>query len=176
MEESVFLKLFQVISSDPSSAVMEAKNFSSDTSWIRLQASEAAVGGATAAVIPVFHLPVLAADIAFLMNRMSYCCWGIGSIYGCTVEGKADFAIILAHWAGAISDDKLNSSTWDGKCIMPLVVGCKLNPQQQRVSDFVASFKRRGRFCHHYFVVRYRLLPLLISNANLYDILPRRNF
>ena len=55
--------------------------------------------------IPGLHLIGIAADIAFLMNRMSVCSFGIGSIegynndFGIILE-KEDFAIVLSIWSG----------------------------------------------------------------------------
>ena len=61
--------------------------------------------GAAAMAIPGAHLAALAADIVFLMNRMSVCSYGIGAIYGynrfsTNILEEEDFANILAYWAG----------------------------------------------------------------------------
>ncbi|MCA9068187.1 MAG: hypothetical protein KDA84_04655 [Planctomycetaceae bacterium] len=64
--------------------------------------------GAASVAIPGLHLIGIAADVAFLMNRMSVCSYGIGAILGnengCgNILEAADFAVILARWAGDAS-------------------------------------------------------------------------
>ena len=61
--------------------------------------------GAAAGALPGLHLLGATADLAFLMNRMSVCCYGIGAIKGYQALGidileREDFALILALWAG----------------------------------------------------------------------------
>lgn len=73
--------------------------------WKAKQKSLATASGAGAMAAPGAHLATLAADIAFLMNRMSVCSYGIGAIrsfdesYGNILE-EEDFANVLAMWAG----------------------------------------------------------------------------
>ncbi|GGR73776.1 hypothetical protein GCM10008959_38860 [Deinococcus seoulensis] len=61
--------------------------------------------GAVSGAIPGLHLVGAAADIAFLMNRMAVCCYGIGAIkchqsLGDNFLEREDFALILALWSG----------------------------------------------------------------------------
>lgn len=61
--------------------------------------------GALAMTLPGLHLVGMAADVAFLMNRMAVCCYGIGAIAGAAkglgnILEHEDFAIILARWSG----------------------------------------------------------------------------
>jgi len=56
-------------------------------------------------LIPGVHLATLTADVAFLMNRMSVCSYGLGAIYGYNrfsqnLLEQEDFPNILALWAG----------------------------------------------------------------------------
>ncbi len=69
------------------------------------QASMVTASGAGAAAIPGIHLFGVAADVLFLMNRMSVCSYGIGAIIGeRTGNGSIleddDFAYVLAKWSG----------------------------------------------------------------------------
>jgi hypothetical protein len=43
----------------------------------------------------------------FLLHKMAYCAWGIGSILGCKVEGKDDLQYILGLWSHAITESQL---------------------------------------------------------------------
>ncbi|GGM18419.1 hypothetical protein [Deinococcus aerophilus] len=61
--------------------------------------------GAASGALPGLHLLGATADLAFLMNRMAVCCYGIGAIKGhqalkVDVLEREDFALILALWAG----------------------------------------------------------------------------
>ncbi len=79
--------------------------------WRLKQQSMVTGSGAAAAAIPVAHLATMSADVIFLMNRMSVCAYGIGSIIGGKTQGASfleeeDFPNILAVWAG---DDDVDS-------------------------------------------------------------------
>ena len=50
--------------------------------WKKLQATLVTSSGAAAVAIPGIHLVGVPADIAFLMNRMAVCSYGIGAILG----------------------------------------------------------------------------------------------
>ncbi len=75
------------------------------TDWRRKQQAMVTASGAASIAVPVMHLVGMAADVAFLMNRMAVCCYGIGAI---VAHGKGlgqiledeDFAIILGRWSG----------------------------------------------------------------------------
>lgn len=105
--ESVIVNAFDVMGGDSSAAASAAKNFSSVGSWVTWQATQTAMVGAAAMAVPGAHVPALVVDVAFLMHKLAYCSWGVGSVLGCTPYGKADFEIILGHWCGAIEDDVL---------------------------------------------------------------------
>ncbi|MDM8546153.1 hypothetical protein QUF61_06635 [Candidatus Venteria ishoeyi] len=73
--------------------------------WRMKQQAMVTGTGAAAMAIPGAHLAALAADVAFLMNRMAVCSYGIGAIYGHDRFSKnilenEDFANVLAYWAG----------------------------------------------------------------------------
>lgn len=85
--------------------------------------------GAVSGAIPGLHMVGAAADIAFLMNRMAVCCYGIGAIKGHQELGvnfleKEDFALILALWAG--DDDITKVVTNKVGADVVLVGGTKL--------------------------------------------------
>jgi hypothetical protein len=80
--------------------------------WRVKQQAMVTGSGALAIAVPGVHLLGMAADVAFLMNRMAVCCYGIGAIaahakgLGQILEPE-DFAIILARWSG---DENLSDS------------------------------------------------------------------
>lgn len=104
---SVFVNAFDHMGGDPSVAASDAKNYSSVGSWVARQATETAMVGAGAMAVPVLHVPALGADVVFLLHKLAYCSWGVGSILGCTPYGKGDFEIILGHWCGVVEDEVL---------------------------------------------------------------------
>lgn len=65
----------------------------------------AASSGGAAVAIPILHVAGVAADVAFLMNRMSVASYSIGVVkghdagYGNFLE-EEDFLIVLGVWAG----------------------------------------------------------------------------
>lgn len=81
--------------------------------WQLLQSSMVTGSGAASMAIPGLHLFGLAADVAFLMNRMSVCCYGMGAILGYdaglgNILEREDFAVVLARWSG---DDSLSNAS-----------------------------------------------------------------
>ena len=73
--------------------------------WRGKQQALVTASGAGAAAVPGLHLVGMAADVMFLMNRMSVCSYGIGAILGAeaklgNVLEAEDFAVVLAVWAG----------------------------------------------------------------------------
>lgn len=73
--------------------------------WKRTQQTLVTASGAGASAVPGLHLVGMAADIMFLMNRMSVCSFGIGAILGHEAQlgnvlEPEDFAVVLAVWAG----------------------------------------------------------------------------
>ena len=75
------------------------------TDWTRGQQALVTASGAGASAVPGLHLVGIAADVMFLMNRMSVCSYGIGAILGHqanlgNVLEPEDFAVVLAVWAG----------------------------------------------------------------------------
>ncbi len=79
--------------------------------WRRMQQAFVTASGAGASAVPGLHLVGIAADVMFLMNRMSVCSFGIGAILGHeanlgNVLEPEDFAVVLAVWAneGGISE------------------------------------------------------------------------
>jgi hypothetical protein len=78
--------------------------FDSISDWRTKQQAMVTGSGAAAMAIPGAHLAALAADVVFLMNRMSVCSYGIGAIYGYdrfseNLLEEEDFANVLAFWA-----------------------------------------------------------------------------
>ena len=73
--------------------------------WKRTQQALVTASGAGAAAVPGLHLVGMAADVMFLMNRMSVCSYGIGAILATeanlgNVLEPEDFPVVLAVWAG----------------------------------------------------------------------------
>lgn len=71
--------------------------------WKLQQQALVTGSGAIAGAIPGLHLLTIAADVAFLMNRMSVCSFGIGAIIGYdnskgNILEEEDFAIVLGRW------------------------------------------------------------------------------
>jgi hypothetical protein len=86
--------------------------------WILKQQSLVTGSGALAVAIPGLHLVGMAADVAFLMNRMAVCSYGIGAIIGYdnrhgNILEKEDFAIVLARWSG---DENLSDAVIAKAC------------------------------------------------------------
>lgn len=71
--------------------------------WKAKQATLVTASGAASVAIPGLHLVGIPADVAFLMNRMSVCSFGIGALIakqknlGNILELE-DFPIILGRW------------------------------------------------------------------------------
>ncbi|MGH3567879.1 MAG: hypothetical protein ACRDRH_17995 [Pseudonocardia sp.] len=107
VNSNVIVRAFDAVSGDYAGAVSRAKGFSFTGGWVAWQASQAAAAGAAALAVPAAHLAAMVADVAFLMHKMSYCCWGIGAITGAPVDGKDDFEIILAYWSGDLKENEL---------------------------------------------------------------------
>ena len=79
--------------------------------WTRGQKALVTASGAGAGAVPGLHLVGMAADVPFLMNRMSVCSYGIGAIVGAeaglgNVLEAEDFVVVLAVWAdeGGVGD------------------------------------------------------------------------
>ncbi|MBV1695077.1 MAG: hypothetical protein KGP27_11500 [Hyphomicrobiales bacterium] len=73
--------------------------------WQNAQRAMVGASGAAAVAIPVAHLAGIAADLAFVVNRMGVSTFGTGAIlgsdngYGNILE-KEDFGAVLAYWSG----------------------------------------------------------------------------
>lgn len=79
--------------------------------WQTLQTAAVGASGAVSVLVPGAHLLALAGDLAFVINRMAVCCYGIGAIAAKDqnrefVLENEDMAAILARWAGddSVSD------------------------------------------------------------------------
>ena len=97
--EKALIQAFEEISTDPSRAVRATKGKYLDD-WIAEQKALVTATGATANLLPGAHLAAMVADLAFLLNRMSYASWGVGAIKRCKVFGMSDFKQILTIWCG----------------------------------------------------------------------------
>lgn len=87
------------------SSVYDGAKMSTVGGWRATQQSLVTGSGALAAAIPGFHMVGMAADVVFLMNRMSVCSYGIGAIIGFdnklgNILEDEDFAVVLARWGG----------------------------------------------------------------------------
>lgn len=110
----VIVDAFDFMGGDPSTAIESAGNYSSIEEWKAWQAGQAALVGAAAMAIPVAHIPLIVVDVAFLLHKMAYCCWGIGSLHGCEIESKEDFSVILGLYTGVVTEDVLIASVGTG--------------------------------------------------------------
>ncbi|GAA4878501.1 hypothetical protein [Actinomycetospora straminea] len=135
---------FNAMSGDPQTAIRAAQNFKSKKAWVAWQASQAGAAGGAAAAVPGLHLPALAADLAFLMYKMSFCSWGIGQIYGCKVEGKYDFAVILALWAGSLTENELPEAIGAGVAVGALAVPLAVGISQYGVAGVAGKLAGTG--------------------------------
>lgn len=112
---NAIIKAFDELSGNPSDAMYDARGeFLYD--WIDRQKITVGTTGAASGLfglIPGAGIPATIADLGYLLNRMSYCCWGIGEIKHCKVIGMADFKQILNIWAtnSRKSDDVFAVST-----------------------------------------------------------------
>lgn len=90
----------------------DARSYSR-TGWQAFHTTAVGASGGVSVLIPVAHLATLVADLAFLINRMSVCGYGIGAI-AAMESGKGfiledeDIPAILARWAG---DDGVSDAT-----------------------------------------------------------------
>ncbi|MBA4768570.1 MAG: hypothetical protein H2049_13190 [Porphyrobacter sp.] len=72
--------------------------------WKTRQNAMVTASGAASVSIPGLHLAGLAADVAFVLNRMGTASYGVGAIVGhqaCAdnILEEEDFSLILAYWA-----------------------------------------------------------------------------
>lgn len=90
----------------------DAKHYSLND-WKTLQGSLVMATGTAARALPGAYLAGVSAEVAILINRMSICSYGIGSIIGHragkgNILESEDFLIVLAKWAGI---DDINNAT-----------------------------------------------------------------
>jgi hypothetical protein len=93
------INAFDALGGDPDTAVRNAKG-KTFKQWVDAQKGQVAASGAASNLIPGAHVAAMAADMMFLMGKMSYTCWGIGAIKNCKVFGKPDFINIMDIWTG----------------------------------------------------------------------------
>jgi hypothetical protein len=103
----IVVSSFATLGGKPEWAIQASKNYSSVSSWKAWQAGYTAVFGAGCTAIPGAHGLLIIPDLLFLLHKMAYCSWGIGALRGCRVEGETDFALILGHWSGVITEQDL---------------------------------------------------------------------
>ena len=78
----------------------------------RQQTALAATSGAVSFAVPFLHVPLAAADMAVVMNRMAVASYSIGAVKG-ELYGKSnvledeDFAIVLGIWCGYTDMDQI---------------------------------------------------------------------
>ena len=110
---------FDAVTPDINGIFLSAKS-QSLSDWRTTQQGLVTASGAASVAIPGLHLVGMAADVAFLMNRMSVCSYGIGAIignnsgHGNMLETE-DFAVILARWSGddSITDAAIGKAAAD---------------------------------------------------------------
>jgi hypothetical protein len=105
----MIVKAFDSLTPETQEIYAEASKYSLGE-WKGLQRTLVTSAGAAAAAVPGVHVLALAADLTFLMNRMSVCSFGVGAIVGQGL-GKGnlleeeDFAMVLAKWSGVEGTD-----------------------------------------------------------------------
>ncbi len=106
------IKAFEMLSFDPQGVYKRIEGYTVPK-WRHKQELLAGGAGAAAGAIPVWHLVTLPADVAWLINRMDECCYGVGAIIGKesgieNVLEKQDLANILALWGDHITVHQLD--------------------------------------------------------------------
>jgi len=96
--------------------------------WREKQIALATASGATAAVVLGAHVAAILADVAFLINRMSVCSFGIGAIRGYdsghgNLLEQEDLANVLGYWSG--DEQVMNAVTSEGAADIATKVGTK---------------------------------------------------
>lgn len=133
--EEALISAFQHLASDPANAVSYAKDYNLEA-FIIEQKTLVAGSGAAANLIPGAHLAAMVADLVFLLNRMSFCAWGIGAINDCKVFGITDFEQILYLWCGEHAD-------WDNFSAISLNLASTI--------ENVAAFDPKEMDAHAYY-------------------------
>lgn len=100
----VVVKGFSSVTPDLDDIYNEASN-ETMSNWLTTQKLMVASSGAASMAIPGAHMAGMAADLAFLMNRMAVASYGVGAIHyekhGIGNElSDEDFANVLAIWSG----------------------------------------------------------------------------
>ncbi len=110
------------------SAVYSDAAYKTVPNWCDKQIALATASGATSVILPGAHVAAILADVAFLINRMSVCSFGIGAIRGYdnghgNLLEQEDLANVLGYWA---RDEQIMSAvTSKGAADIAVKVGSK---------------------------------------------------
>lgn len=95
---------FDDLGGDPQDAIDAALKHDTVASWRQQETATIAVAGGVEMAIPGLHALTIPAGIAFLIHKMAYLSWGIGTIKGAYVVETAqysDLRNILTLWANS---------------------------------------------------------------------------
>jgi hypothetical protein len=94
---SLVSRAFDKLDDDTTDAERMAADFLTTRGFIHVQAVKTFVTGSITGLVGFILLPL---DLYYLIKSMAYTCWGVGAIMDCQLDGKLDFALILALWTG----------------------------------------------------------------------------
>lgn len=124
----IFVDLVQNMRPDLSD-IYEGTHKTDLSDWKTKQNAMVTGSGAAAVAIPGVHLAGIAADVAFVLNRMGTASYGIGAIkgyghFGENILEEEDFSLILAYWAN--DEDVMQAMAGKGAADLSTKVGAKL--------------------------------------------------
>ncbi|WP_436763464.1 hypothetical protein [Streptosporangium sp. V21-05] len=103
----LFLNAFTAVAIDPDMARNAARNYSSVSTWTASQATQTALVGAGALIVPGVHILGMGVDLTMVLHKMGWTTWGVGQLVGADLEGKLDLALTLGIWSGVVTDDMI---------------------------------------------------------------------
>ncbi len=93
---------FEELGGDPQIAIKNALYHRTVDSWIQQETAKTAIAGGAEMAIPGLHALTIPAGISYLMHKMAYITWGIGTLKGAFVvetNAYSDLRNILTLWA-----------------------------------------------------------------------------
>lgn len=92
------IEQFRLLGGKPEEAARSAAKYKNAQDWIAYHKTQTVAAGVGSGLIPGASFALMSADMAFLLHKLAYMSWGIGTIYGCKVYSKPDFLHILQIW------------------------------------------------------------------------------
>ena len=90
------------LAGNPERAVKAAVDCASVPQWIKQETTKLALIGGAEMVVPGLHAFTIPTGVSYLLHKMGYISWGIGTLKGAYVietEAYSDLRNILALWA-----------------------------------------------------------------------------